>query len=857
MKKLQFQQKNNGTTVSFIEADVVHIDKKDAWEDSFFSDIYKRAEQLLRDIIKNSSTSLPRNSDALNRDLELTKHNQLIAFTGNRGTGKTSAMVSFIQACRNNDFMKDENCYFYVLPVIEPAQFAEEESLVGSVVSHLYSSLEDYGKEETQSSPYDDSKLIQHLISHFTNVREALRVRGQSASQLLQQNCDELSHLRMLSQAKRLREDLYRLIESWLTLRSSEKNARHFLIIPIDDMDMDTAISGIYSKTEELRSLLMLPNVIIIMALKIEQLTDALEARFIRKFQALRPTAPKKNSLLNAQPSEMAASYIQKVIPPQRRVEMPDGVVITRDTIFVDEEGEELPVVLSFIKRIYRNTGVLLVPGSDNSHPLIPKTLRSLHQLYLLLGNMKSQDELLAQPGGEVEAEKQLRVFETWLLEQLSFTQMELEMIDILNRFVKRDAAEATAFLWRSLTRRCSESGNFHAPDVASILERNVKNENITIGDVLYLLRLLQQTDTERDYAFLRAMVRALYSVKIRTAILRNMNPGKTPWWERISDEGYQRVQAILNGMIYDASVKITYDGFEQMLNGDAIEGVIQISPGETDGSSAKTDKNASAAASGDTHKNEILVNLNGVQIDADKNEVEPMSLQDAVWSSFFITVYGRVRNQDIHTAERSIFRSLLTTSFGGESRFALLQTKEANLEPAFVSANWMAFFHNLLTPEKTVNRLLWQVNRCWQTAYQSNEMMWDNAVGTYNDIRGEILFHEAHLDSVEFIDEVVWDMVDNIAEDFQKSGDVSTMNGYFLFRSGLMNALRRIRARLSDILEVCDMSSDTPLFKFLTPEELSDVLKAWDMPSDMPKPSKFLTPEQTKYVRKFLWMGH
>ena len=42
-------------------------------------------------------------------------------------------------------------------------------------------------------------------------------------------------------------------------------------------------------------------------------------------------------------------------------------------------------------------------------------------------------------------------------------------------------------------------------PEVSAILERRTKNENITIGDVLYLLRILQETDTENDYSFLAA----------------------------------------------------------------------------------------------------------------------------------------------------------------------------------------------------------------------------------------------------------------------------------------------------------------------------------------------------------------
>ena len=203
---------------SAVRPNEISLEGYSQWESSTFRSIYQSAVRCLQDIVRTGNrTKEPfqlQSPDSQNR---------IMALVGDRGTGKTSAMVSFVNACVDGSVQVYESestygreprlCSFYTLPVIEPSGFSDGESIVGCVVSQIYSDLEEHHSKLERS-------LIQTIINQCTDIREAIRVRGMSSQTLLEQNSDELSHLRLLAQTKRLRERLERLIDSYLTIRA-------------------------------------------------------------------------------------------------------------------------------------------------------------------------------------------------------------------------------------------------------------------------------------------------------------------------------------------------------------------------------------------------------------------------------------------------------------------------------------------------------------------------------------------------------------------------------------------------------------------------------------------------------------
>lgn len=767
---------------SSVRPNEVSLEYYDQWRDSTFQAIYKRAEQCLRDIVRTKDK--PNTEEPFQLKIPDSR-NRVMAFVGDRGSGKTSAMVSFVHACVDGSIRVYEpaerydeearKCAFYTLPVIEPAGFSEGESIVGCVVSQIYSELEEHHDKL-------DRSLVQQIVNQCTDVREAIRVRGMSSQALLEQNSDELSHLRLLAQTKRLREQLGKLIDSYLIMRTVCRSKRQngakskgncdssYLIVPIDDID--TSIHTAYRLVEELRSYFMLPHVIVVMAMKVEQLSDALEQCFINEFKDLYHA----KIFLDTQPIAMAAKYIQKLIPEQRQIHMPSLSLTEQSSCTLrTDEDEQQPLVPYMLKLVHLKTGILLIPDEWNNHPLIPHNLRALHQMLDLFRNMTDTAKLRGE-AGQRQYLDQLEGAEKWLLGHISASQISSSLSGILREFAAHPDQGVNALLWRALARSLRDSAE---PEARALMDRSVRKDNISIGDVLHLLNVLEETDVEGDMALFSAAVRMLYSIRLRRGILQSLQlkTEEQPVNEALSDmpdEGYHRVWRVLNGLIYDPVQRITYDGFERMYNGDALYGQVSVPIQKLE--------------DGDTLQVHELHRLHsGAALGHNASRTKAMSPKEAVWSSMFIVGFGRVRHRDIHSLEAPILTGILLPSRQREAEAV------QDGEPAFLSSNWMAFAHNLLLPQHTADRLLWQISSRSQEASDALRAEVDNM----KSFRFPILFNCLRLDSADFLHSLIYHMATHTEETCQDLADgLATFNGFFDFKHGLIKAIKEVRAR-------------------------------------------------------------
>jgi len=87
---------------------------------------------------------------------KITEYNNLIVFTGDRGSGKSTAMRTFTERVKTESKVK-----VHVLPPIDPTLFARDERLVGAVVSHIYSIVKKYRQlKNTTFRPIKDAESI-------------------------------------------------------------------------------------------------------------------------------------------------------------------------------------------------------------------------------------------------------------------------------------------------------------------------------------------------------------------------------------------------------------------------------------------------------------------------------------------------------------------------------------------------------------------------------------------------------------------------------------------------------------------------------------------------------------------------
>ena len=136
-------------------------------EDDLFFDEYRKAAEMLSEIVKYN-----RKND--NR-LKLEYENNIIAFCGERGEGKSSVMLSFVKAMRNNskksqkvfeDFNEIENVHFSEPIIVDPSLFDGTHGILDVVLAKIYNEV-DCIKKKNQ---IDKLKKYEEIIAQFQKV---------------------------------------------------------------------------------------------------------------------------------------------------------------------------------------------------------------------------------------------------------------------------------------------------------------------------------------------------------------------------------------------------------------------------------------------------------------------------------------------------------------------------------------------------------------------------------------------------------------------------------------------------------------------------------------------------------------
>lgn len=332
--------------------------------------------------------------------------NYAIVFTAERGSGKTSTMLSFGRMLGNDNmmkqFFKDDldamEAGFHVLSCIEPTSMESGDSILKVIISRMFFSFKERW-QLCQTSNYSSilnekkAKLIQRFQKCYRNI------------DILKQNIkqediyDDLYYLSEIGDSTNLKVELYQLIDEYLDFMSSTgvKNAKNknFLILQIDDVDLNEEMA--YKILEDLRKYFMLPNVMLLIAADLKQLRHSLERNFADEYKTL---LTYHGSVDIRECKKMAERYLEKMFPMVSQIHLPqlNVEVCTEENrivleyvhkikgsdkiqnllLFQDTEGNDIHEFQQILLRlIYEKTGIILV-GKPYLHEILPKTMREL-----------------------------------------------------------------------------------------------------------------------------------------------------------------------------------------------------------------------------------------------------------------------------------------------------------------------------------------------------------------------------------------------------------------------------------------------------------------------------------------------
>ena len=338
--------------------------------DKFSGSFYRNQNENCRKTKDNNDNSNPPKSN-------------IITFSGNRGTGKTSAMVSF------GKYLESQK-EFKVLEMIDPSHFEKNESILLNVITLLFKNVKKHLKNnKTLSPPTELLKAFEKVFKSVKKMDENIPTES------------TLEYLSQLSDSLDLKESINKLIKKTLDFFSEKTDTENdakfeYLVLMIDDLDMNVSFAP--KMLEQIRKFLIQKNLIILIATNIDQLQLEMQESYSGYF-AKTYNAISKPSDVCVDIEDMATKYLLKLFPPLQRIHIGNTAnkLINTNITIIDgknDNGNDKELYPKndlqklILTSIWKKTRLIFIPRKDNLHPIIPTNLRALNQFINTLIDM-------------------------------------------------------------------------------------------------------------------------------------------------------------------------------------------------------------------------------------------------------------------------------------------------------------------------------------------------------------------------------------------------------------------------------------------------------------------------------------
>lgn len=454
----------------------------------------------------------------IERFLELRKNdankkaNNIFAFIGDRGMGKTSCMESVANMIP--DFRKGKE-KFKLIDTVDPSFFDDSRNILEMIIGKMFA---DFSKDASDTSTLrgkDYESIKAKLLASFKDVRHIIATM-ESNEGLSERG--SISKLQDLAAAGILSEKFHTLVSNYLAYFDSE-----ILILPVDDIDLNTSQADVM--VEQLRKYLIQENVIILMAVKLSQLSLVMEQKFATQYETLR----KEQLIEQSSLMDMVIKYLTKLIPLDHRIYMPaiETFFETELQLYDDKNIDSNPVLsgssvkYTVTSLIFRKCRYLFYHSKGVTSLVVPTNLRDLRHLVELLYRMKDYRKSWDEYNKEVFRNY---LFETWMPDNLDWKGCEsinelnsIKDASIFNSMVISHLQKRFDVIFRSaqppLARRVPIPSDIS--EIELIIDRKNSTYNVSVGDVFVMLSQIKQTlnrQEDRVYIF---MIETMYSMRL------------------------------------------------------------------------------------------------------------------------------------------------------------------------------------------------------------------------------------------------------------------------------------------------------------------------------------------------------
>lgn len=452
-------EKHSTLVINLNEEYKIKIENGNYFNTSIFKDVYHAALKNVEEIVRQSSNGNYYDD-----------FNNIIAFAGERGKGKSSSMISFRDALIEKEgdnhkkfFSKESaitNKKFATIEIIDPSLFRGGESLFEIILAQMFQKFQDAIRCQDSSVNDDDRRGI---IKHFQEVFENLLIINSNRKDLYKKESIEV--LSRLATSSNLRKCFKELVSIYLQKFESRKD---FLVIAIDDFDLN--ISDSYNMLEDIRQFLVQSKIILLIACKIEQLREAIELYY--SSQNIRQIEAKSKR------------YLDKIIPFSRRIELPDVRNLTQKDFKILEnsttvfEAKNNNFKINILKLIFDKLELFQPLDQLGQNLAIPETIRQTQNFVNLILAENSVEKLIKYVVEE-SGSSDLKGF----IAELEIISDDLFLLVLSKKIIEMIPSKIGTRILDKIVLKNTNDETFRAISNALISSR------LSIGDINFLLK--------------------------------------------------------------------------------------------------------------------------------------------------------------------------------------------------------------------------------------------------------------------------------------------------------------------------------------------------------------------------------
>lgn len=459
-------------------------------------------------------------------------NNNLFAFVSDRGTGKTSCMLSVA----NSLVHKTEDAHeqdiinqteFFTIGLLDPSYFDSDHDILMLFVAKLYSLFSEKAKKIDPDTDNYAEKM--QLLKDFSSTQKHIHSLLQNTDKI---EGDEFERLTSYAVAIDLKKDIFKLIDDY---RKFIRKPNATMLLMVDDIDLNTSEAS--KMAELLRKYFVHSHTIVLISVKLDQLSCIKKQDLIKEFDKIINTGIEHQDI-----DEMAERYLSKFMPQEHRIFLPTPELYFNNKLII-KYGERTKSFCSVMQAIpeliYQKTRYLFYNFDEEPSYIIPRNLRDLRQLLKVLAEMEG--DLDSYDLTEEEKERNREVFQNYLYEDWVVNNLNNKTVRQVKQILASDGAnQLNNTVLQVIKERYQLDTDYKNIEIDNIKSNDNQSYNISIGDIVGLLNMLSVKNISVDDKKFFFIVYTILSMKLyeyhETLYIKQTKEGKL---QRVSPQRY------------------------------------------------------------------------------------------------------------------------------------------------------------------------------------------------------------------------------------------------------------------------------------------------------------------------------